>query len=74
MGEDLVKIKTYSNETEAEMDKGRLESAGIPAMIVNDDVGGMHPQLQAGRGVKLYVGPDDVDQAREVLGLENEDA
>lgn len=69
MPTDRVKIAVYNTEVEAGMARGRLEEAGIRAMVSSDDCGGMEPQLQWIRGVRLFVNPEDEERAREVLGL-----
>ena len=62
----LVVVETYTSTMEAEMDKGRLETAGIDAMIQADDCGGMRPHLQL-KGVQLLVRDTDLEEAREIL-------
>ncbi len=64
------KLTVYNSETEAEIVRGRLESEGIEARISADDCGGMLPQYQYIRGVRLLVAPEDIERAREILGLD----
>lgn len=68
MQDHQVVLKTYITEIEADMDRGRLESAGIDAMITSDDCGGMRPHLAYSLGVKLLVAREDQGRAKELLG------
>ena len=64
----LVVVQSYANRPEAELAKGTLESAGIPAMVQSDSVGGMREHLAwSGAGFKILVREEDVTEAREVL-------
>lgn len=67
MVDEMKVIKVFSNETEAIIAKGLLESEGISALIRKDDVGGMLPSLQQTMGVKLLVNEQDADRALKVL-------
>jgi Putative prokaryotic signal transducing protein len=67
----LKVVKTYVSTLDAELDKGRLESAGIQAMIQADDCGGMRPHLQL-QGVTLMVRAEDEADAVEILSQEDE--
>ena len=68
--DDLKLLKSYNRELEAEMAKELLENEGIRAMVVSDDCAGMYPQFQSqSKGVRLLVAPDDLEKAREVLGV-----
>ncbi len=71
MTEKLATVTIFSNEPEAELAHSRLQEAGIEAMVTSDDSGGMLPQFQSSRGVKLLVRPEDLDRARELLGVES---
>ena len=63
---DLVVVRTYINNFEAEIDKSTLEAAGLPSMIRSDDCGGLRPHLWMG-GVQLLVRAEDRQRAVEVL-------
>ena len=65
---NLVVIHEAGSPAEAELAKGALESAGIPAMIQADTAGGMRPHLAwSGSGFKILVREDDAAAAREIL-------
>ena len=68
MSDGRVTVGTYPTELEAEIDRGRLRSAGVEAVIVKDDCGGMRPHLAYTLGVKLKIASADETKAREVLG------
>ena len=63
---DLVVIRTYINDFEAEVAQTALEAAGIESMIQSDDCGGMRPHLWMG-GIELLVRPEDAGNANEIL-------
>jgi len=63
---DLVVVRTYINNFEAEIDKSTLEAAGLPSMIRSDDCGGLRPHLWMG-GIQLLVRSEDVTRATEIL-------
>jgi len=67
MSDEPVVVKTFSNETEAEMAQQILDDAGVRAFIFKDDAGGMEPQLQATGGVRLMVSAKDAERVREIL-------
>lgn len=71
MADEMVIVKVFGSETEAEIAKGRLESEGITALITKGDVGGMYPSLQQTEGVKLLVNQTDADEARNILEEKN---
>lgn len=60
-------LKTYASTLEAEVDRGRLEAAGIAGRVASDDCGGMRPHLAYTLGVRLLVAEGDAERARELL-------
>lgn len=64
---DLVQLGIYSNVTEANLVKARLESDGIDAVVVADDLGSMTPTLITVRGVQVMVREADRADAMEAL-------
>ena len=66
MNDSLVTVGTFLTHIEADLAKSALEAAGIDAMILSDDCGGVRPHLWMG-GVKLLVRDDDAQRALEVL-------
>jgi hypothetical protein len=63
---DLVVVRTYVSNFDAELAHGALEAAGIDSMVRADDCGGTRPHLWMG-GVDLLVRAEDVERAEEVL-------
>lgn len=65
---NLVIVQAYGTRPEADLAKTELESAGIPAMIQADTVGGMREHVAwSGFGFKILVREDDATAAREIL-------
>jgi hypothetical protein len=71
---ELVTIRTFINEFEANLAKSTLEAAGIDGMIRRDDCGGLRPSLSMVHGIRLIVTSDDADRAEEVLTNEAENS
>lgn len=64
-----VRVGRFLSRAEAEVARGLLEANGVPAVVVGDDGGGVHPDISYGYGgVALGVHPDDVEEARTLLG------
>lgn len=65
-GRKLVLVKTFNNEVSAILAQNYLQSAGIEAVVLKDDVGGelgVHLSL----GVRLMVDQENVDAALDLL-------
>ena len=67
MSEEVVVLKTFNNEIEAEMAQQVLQEGGVSAFVFKDDVGGMEPQLQWCNGVRLVVNRADAQHAHKML-------
>lgn len=64
----LVVVKSFGSRAEAELAKGALEAAGIPAMTSADTVGGMREHIAwSGAGFQVLVREEDAPAARVVL-------
>ena len=71
---DLVVVKSYGTEGEAEVAKGLLESSGIDAMIQADTAGRMREHLAwSGLGHRVLVREEDAAAARNLLALPQND-
>lgn len=66
---DLVVLRSYLTNIDAELAHGALEAAGIESVVRADDCGGTRPHLWMG-GVDLLVWPEDVERADEILSTE----
>jgi Putative prokaryotic signal transducing protein len=64
---DLVTIRTFANEFEAQIAQSALEAFGIHCMTSRDDCGGQRPHLTLTGGVQLVVRSVDAERAEEVL-------
>jgi len=67
VSDEPIVIKTFSNETDAEMAHQVLEESGLRAFVFKDDAGGMEPHLQRTGGVRLLVIRADAERARQIL-------
>jgi len=67
MSGGLKLARKYMNDIDAEFGRLRLESEGIPAIVLKDDAGGMLPQFQMVEGVRLMVREEELERARELL-------
>jgi F420-dependent methylenetetrahydromethanopterin dehydrogenase len=64
----LIVVHSYGSRPEAELARGELEAAGIPAMIQSDSVGGMRDHMAwSGDGFQIVVREEDATDARKVL-------
>ena len=68
MSDEVVVLKTFDSEVEADMAQQVLHEAGMTAFVFKDDAGGMEPQLQRTNGVRLVVTRVDAQRAHKLLG------
>jgi hypothetical protein len=69
MSRDLVTIAHFNTVIEAEMAKSQLGAEGIGAFLAGAGTLGVMPYLGPSGGIQLQVAEDDVERAREVLGM-----
>lgn len=67
MSDEIVAVKIFSAEIDANMALQLLEDEGVRGFIVKDDAGGMEPHLQLTSGVRLLVNRADAERALEIL-------
>ena len=67
---DLVTIRVFNDELEANFAKSTLESEGIDSMLSSDNAGGMEPPLSLSQGIKLIVRSEDAERAGAILSGE----
>ncbi len=65
--QDLIAIRTFASESEADIARGALQAFGIDCTLSHDDCGGQQPPLMMGEGVRLLVRSSDAAQAEEAL-------
>jgi hypothetical protein len=63
----LIIVRTFSNELDAQIALEHLKSHHIDAFIKKDDSGGMRPHLQLSQGVDIIVSEKDAKKAEEIL-------
>ncbi len=64
----MARIRRFSSRVEAEMAASMLAANGIDAYVMNDDSGGMHPNLAFGLGTSEVIVPDEqLDEATALL-------
>lgn len=70
-----VRIGSYAAPWESDVDRAALESAGIPVLVKGPEVGIFGPGFigATGRGVTLFVPSDRLDEARRILGRDDDD-
>jgi hypothetical protein len=64
---DLVLLKSYPTEFEAELVRTKLEREGIVAMVQAEDLSNVLPSLDYSNGVNVYINPADVQRATEIV-------
>jgi hypothetical protein len=70
----VARIQRFSSRVDAEVAASMLSAMGIDARVVNDDTGGMHPNLAFGHGGSEIVVPDDqLEEATALLDDRNSD-
>lgn len=67
MPDDIVEVARFFNIMEGEVVCARLRAAGIKAYLKTDNAGGIHPELNFTRGVRLMVLADDETRARHLV-------
>jgi len=71
---ELVTVATFSSVLEAEMAKERLESEGVAALVADGGAGGVMPFLASSSGVRVQVAETEVERAKEILAMPDDDA
>jgi len=67
VSEDIVEVGRFFNVMEGEIACARLRALDIKAYLKTDNAGGIHPELNFTRGVRLMVLAADEDRARTAL-------
>ncbi|MEO5813799.1 MAG: DUF2007 domain-containing protein [Gemmatimonadaceae bacterium] len=67
MADDIVVLREYGNEAEAQFAATVLEANGIPARVLADTAGGAFPSMAVLFPIRLLVRAADADLARELL-------
>lgn len=65
---NLVHLKTFQTQIEAELAKGKLEANDIESMLVPEDAGGYVYAITRGDvGAKLMVNKEKINEAKKLL-------
>jgi len=67
MSDDVVVLRKYVNELEAQLAATILEANGIPAQVHADTAGGAYPSMALVFPVRLLVRAEDATLAAEIL-------
>lgn len=70
---DLILLKSYPTEFEAELVRTKLEREGIVAMVQAEDLSNVLPSLDYSNGVNVYVNPADLTRASEIVNTTEDD-
>jgi hypothetical protein len=65
--DQIVVLRTYLNQVEAELDASVLEANGIPARVSADTAGGALPSMSVMFPIRLLVRTTDAQLAAELL-------
>ena len=71
MADDIVEIARYFNAMEGEIACAQLRAEKIRVYLKTDNAGGVHPELNFTRGLRLMVLAEDEDRARAVIESED---
>lgn len=70
MSDEIVEIARYFTIMEAEVSCAQLRAEDINAYLKTDNAGGVHPELNFTRGVRLMVLAGDEARARQIIEAE----
>ena len=70
MSDEIVEIARYFTIMEAEVSRAQLRAEEINAYLKTDNAGGIHPELNFTRGVRLMVLAGDETRARQIIEAE----
>ena len=65
--QELIVIRTFADGISAAIAQAALEAHDVPALVVGDDAGGVHPALTFTHGVRLAVRHVDAVRALHIL-------
>lgn len=68
--QDIVEIARYFNIMEGEVACAQLRAEKIKAYLKTDNAGGIHPELNFTRGIRLMVLAGDEERARRLIELD----
>ena len=66
-------LNTYQTEFEAEFVRTKLKREGIEAFLEAQDRSNVLPSLDYSNGIHLYVEPEDLDRATQIINATDDD-
>jgi len=70
---NLKLLSTYASEFEAELVRTKLQNEGIEAMVEAQDRSNVLPSVDYANGFHLYVEPEDLDRAKQIVETTEDD-
>ena len=67
MSQQMVLLKSFSNDIDARMAQLKLLKTGVRSFVVKDDEGRSEPRPQPKSGLRLVTNSRDAERAREAL-------
>ena len=67
MPDDIIVLREYVNELDAQLASTILEANGIPSQVLADTAGGAYPSMALVYPVRVLVGAEDAALAAELL-------
>lgn len=65
---ELVLYNTYYNNADAYIDKGVLETNGVPCVITNEIISNVYPVAMTPQGaIRLWINRQDADLACRIM-------
>jgi hypothetical protein len=67
--DELTTVMTFSTRAEANLAQERLANEGVDAFVIDELTAGVMPFVTGVAGIRLQVPTDQLDKAREALGI-----
>ena len=70
MADEIVTVRTYTSELDAQLAQVVLDAHDIPSALLRDDAGGMLPAMRLLYPMRLAVRSEDEEAALRILTTE----
>jgi hypothetical protein len=67
--DELTTVATFATRAEADLAQDRLKGEGVDAFVLDEVTAGVMPYLTGASGIRLQVPTEQLERAREALGL-----
>jgi hypothetical protein len=67
--DELTTVTTFATRAEADLAQDRLKGEGVDAFVLDEVTAGVMPYLTGSTGIRLQVPTEQLQKAREALGL-----